>query len=491
MRYAVISDIHANLQAWNAVLLDIRSSSVDEIICLGDIVGYGPNPREVLESVYAHVHHFVLGNHDAAVCDMIDCGYFNRIARELILWTRGQLNPAAHKFLHALPLSLLGEGFRCVHGEFGQPGRFEYVVAPEEAVPSWQAVDEPLLFVGHTHLPGIFLLGQSGVPHLVAPQDFVLEPEKRFLVNVGSVGQPRDEDARASYCIYDSARSAVFWRRIPFDIDAYEAAVEAAHLPADASLLAEDPRRTRDPVRFIQDFSPGKAPEKGVTDAVEVQTLKHLRKGVRKWRTLAAGLLGLCLLSAGGAGWLWHRYGNRSAVIAGERTAPLSAAAVAVDANVLSAPPADPVPPGRPVPGWRIRLGDRRRQSVAVETVDGSALGFVLRSQAAGVEMAVLSPDITITPDMRFCLEAFLRKSADFDGHVHVVVSLVSRPADNPGRLYQQNIVKAPTWKRKDDWLLAKQTFDAPDGAEFARFQIQGRFTGTVWVLDPALYRRR
>ena len=93
MRYAIVSDIHANLQAWNAVLLDIRSSGVDKILCLGDLVGYGPQPAETLQSLYEHVDHFILGNHDAAACGKLDASYFNDGARELIEWTREQLNP--------------------------------------------------------------------------------------------------------------------------------------------------------------------------------------------------------------------------------------------------------------------------------------------------------------------------------------------------------------------------------------------------------------
>ena len=101
MKYAIVSDIHANLAAWNAVLLDIRSNGVDCIICLGDMLGYGPRPREVLESLYTSVDHFLLGNHDAAICGKIDPQCFNEPAREIIRWTAAQLGESAKNFCHA------------------------------------------------------------------------------------------------------------------------------------------------------------------------------------------------------------------------------------------------------------------------------------------------------------------------------------------------------------------------------------------------------
>ena len=197
MKCAIVSDIHANRQAWNAALLDIRSQGIDRICCLGDIVGYGPNPTETLESVYSNVDYLVLGNHDAVICGKMDPSLFNEKARRIIDWTRNQLGNDAVKFLKTLPLSVSSHFFRGTHGDFSVPSSFNYIIEPEDALDSWSTVPENLLFVGHTHQPGIFLLGQSGIPRMVEPQDFVLEEGKRFLVNVGSIGQPRDRQARS------------------------------------------------------------------------------------------------------------------------------------------------------------------------------------------------------------------------------------------------------------------------------------------------------
>ncbi|MBA4389292.1 MAG: hypothetical protein C0404_15075, partial [Verrucomicrobia bacterium] len=149
MRIALVSDIHSNLQAWNAVLMDIRSSRLDRIICLGDVVGYGPNPAEVLESVHANVNYLVMGNHDAVICNKIDSSQFQDSAVESLEWSRQRLGKNAVAFLETLPLCLESELFRCAHGDHSDPAAFNYVIEPEDAIPSWQAVSSNLLFVGH------------------------------------------------------------------------------------------------------------------------------------------------------------------------------------------------------------------------------------------------------------------------------------------------------------------------------------------------------
>ena len=265
MRLAVVSDLHANYQAWNAVLVDIRSIGVDRIVCLGDIVGYGPHPAEVLLSAYENIDYFVLGNHDAVIGGRMNPDRFNPAAREAIRWTQRQLAPDAMTFLRSIPLVLDGGRFRCAHGDFSQPAAFHYVIEPTDAWPSWTCVDHDLLLVGHTHWPRIFLLGPSGTPHVVDPQDFEMEPGKRYLVNVGSVGQPRDGDIRSSYVVLDTESASVCWRRIPFDVDAYRADFERTGLPHDvAGFLRHDPRRGLTPLRDQLCFSPARTPAEAV-----------------------------------------------------------------------------------------------------------------------------------------------------------------------------------------------------------------------------------
>ena len=483
MRYALVSDIHANLQAWNAVLLDIRSNQVDEIICLGDIVGYGPNPAEVLQSVHANVEHVVLGNHDAVVGNKIDDSLFNDDAQEILRWTRGQLNDDAVTFLRGLPLSLAGDLFRCVHGDFSDPAAFNYVVDPEDARASWQAVQEPILFVGHTHAPAIFLLGPSGTPRHVGPQDFTVEDEKRFLVSVGSVGQPRDGDARACYCIFDTDSRSVFWRRIPFDLDAYRNALEEAGVSAASSyFLRHDPRLGAPPIRELLSFSPPTTLDMKARDVVEVQEIEALQRRVTRWKLLSGVILSAALALAATAGvWGW-RYHTRSLDIAAPAMATVSALTLPAGGNLLSPPT---VADGY-VPGWHIHLGDKREQSIRVETEREPA--FVLASKTAKEELRLTSPRIEVSPGMKLCLDGRFHKSADFSGSVSAVISLIKATGSGEERV-DQYVVKEPIQTRKANGLTAKQTFTLPAASRYVELQIRGRFTGEARVAGLSLTR--
>ncbi|MFW5803129.1 MAG: metallophosphoesterase family protein, partial [Verrucomicrobiota bacterium] len=191
MIYAVISDLHANRQAVNSVLTDIDANGADAVICLGDVVGYGPAPAAVLQTVHARVDHILLGNHDAVVGGRLDPGCFNPGARKIIEWTAGQVDGKARTFLGSLPAVLTGDGFRCAHAEFEMPLRYSYILEEDDAAASWSVCEEQLLFVGHSHRPALFVTGQSGRTYQLDAQDFQAENGKRYIVNVGSVGQPR------------------------------------------------------------------------------------------------------------------------------------------------------------------------------------------------------------------------------------------------------------------------------------------------------------
>lgn len=488
MRYGIVSDIHANLQAWNAVLLDIRSCNVDRIICLGDTVGYGPNPADVLKSVYADIDHFVMGNHDAAVASRIGSDLFNAQAQQSIAWTRTRLNREALRFLGCLPLTLNGGGFRCAHGAFAAPGTFPYLIDAADALPSWQCVHEQLLFVGHTHWPVIFVTGASGTPHVVPPQDFVCEDGKRYIVNPGSVGQPRDGEARASYCVYDTADQSVRWRRVPFDLDAYRGALAAAGVPASMScFLRHDPRRGRPPLREILNFSPSALPERGVRGAVEVQDISALQRKVARWKTLTAILLAAGMLLAGCAGWIWWRFAGRAETIP-------SPALLAVDARhlpagaVLAEIPAATVAVNRPVHGWTLHLGHRRRQTVAVEG-DGGEPVVRLHSTTASDPLVLASSPVRVSQGMRICMEGRFRKSPDFKGDVALVVSL-RRTLDGEYDATDLFRVKQPNPPRSGHWGQARQTFELPARSDTVTFSVRGAFTGTVEVKDLRLTSR-
>jgi len=486
MRYAIVSDIHANLQAWKAVLLDIRSLKVDRIICLGDMVGYGPNPCEVLESVYAAVDYFVLGNHDAALCGKLDSSFFNTPARLILDWTQSRVSRSALDFLKTIPLSLAGEQFRCVHGEFAEPGRFNYVVEPEDALRSWRVVEEPLLFNGHTHCPGIFLMGASGKPYRLDPEDFEVEHGKRFLVNVGSVGNPRDGDTRASYCVYDLRKRAVFWRKIPFDLDVYRQALDDAGLPLEPSgFLESDPRITTAPLRARLNFSPPISGEHAAQDVVEVQVIKALKGKVQRWRFTALvstlALVALIVMGLVYRHWQSQRetdIGRADAIVI-RRDAP--------DQNLLTLPDF-PLPPNSAVPGWVLHLGDKYRQGIEVCRGDAGDMEFRLLSSNPKAEIGLSSGAITVTDDMKFVMEASFRKS-DFDGSVWVAVSLVKK-AGEENVVMEQYIIKEPTLMRRGGWSLAKQTFDLPKGTHSIQLHIRGKFKGAVSVKNVLLQRK-
>ena len=496
MRIAIISDIHANLQAWNAVWLDIRSMAVDRVVSLGDAVGYGPNPAEVLEALYASVDYFVLGNHDAAICGKIDRALFSDTARILIDWTADRLGPRAIQELNTWPLTLAGPRFRCAHGEFGNPKYFNYVFEPAETEPSWRAVPEPLLFIGHTHRPGLHVIGASLTPHALSPQDFMLEPGKRYLVNTGSVGYSRDGDPRASYCVYDTADSSVYWRRIPFDLDAYRTALNNAGLPTDATaLLQDDPRKDRPPLRELITFHPPDRPDQAVKNTVEVRHIENmLRRRVRRWQWLAIGaltFLATLLTAAGVLGW---RYAHREADFVGAPLTTVYAPDSEIGNNLLVFPEA-PVPAGQPVPGWHIHLGNRYRQQAAWRRLPKGQLGWNLQSSRRHA-LWIASPLISVAPDMKFTLQGRIWKSSDFNGTLAVVVSLVRLIKIGPEtsertEVIDRFVVKEPTRLRTDGWSLVKKTFEIPARAEAIRLQIRGRFQGSASVCDLSLERKK
>ena len=239
MRFAIFSDIHANLQAWEAVLADIQSQRVDTLVCLGDVIGYGPMPGPVLESVYQHTDNFVLGNHDAVVGGRIDAATFNEHAQYVIEWTAEQLGEEGAAFFAQVPLTLRGEKMLFTHGDAARPGHFDYVVKAEDARPSFQGCRDDVIFFGHTHDPCVFACANNkGIIDKLPGTDLLLEPGRRYMVNPGSVGDPRcATDLRGSYCIYDDETRRLSFRRVAFDVEAYRADLEASGLEAEPYFL--------------------------------------------------------------------------------------------------------------------------------------------------------------------------------------------------------------------------------------------------------------
>lgn len=231
MRILILSDIHANLTALEAVLAE--AGEIDAVWCLGDLVGYGPDPNECIARIRSLPNLVcILGNHDAAVIDQLDDSSFNPEARQAILWTREVLWEGSALFLKGLPEKAELDGVTLAHGSPRQPV-WEYLLDPASATRSFEYFEKPYCFVGHTHLPVIFQLSEENssahIETLVANTCRYLSP--RAILNPGSVGQPRDRDPRAAYALYDSGRATWEFRRVRYDVVEVQRRMEAAHLP--------------------------------------------------------------------------------------------------------------------------------------------------------------------------------------------------------------------------------------------------------------------
>ena len=220
MRYAIISDIHANESAMRHVLADAAELGVDQVVCLGDVVGYGPLPRETLELARKSCAIVLAGNHDDAVSGRRGADDFIDLAGDAVKRHRDALGGGELDWLKNLPYACKLEGAIVAHGDFTNPPDFNYVDDEASATANFKTVDAQLMFVGHTHVPGIFLTGQSGAVYQLEPQDFTVEDGKRYIVNPGSVGYPREQNGTclSSYVIYDSTEHAVNFRFLPFAV---------------------------------------------------------------------------------------------------------------------------------------------------------------------------------------------------------------------------------------------------------------------------------
>lgn len=229
--YVIISDIHANLEALEAIKDEIERVSPDKILCLGDIVGYGASPCECIEITRRLAAVTVAGNHDCGVTGLTDITYFNRYAREAIIWTSRSLDSEMAEYLRQLPLSHAeGQDLRIVHATPRDPGRWNYIFTHQQAMDEFESFPEKICFVGHSHQPGIFELVDSET--IIMNSDHVkIRDGRRYIVNVGSVGQPRDGDPRACLCLYDVEAGEVTIKRVTYDIEGAQAKIKEAGLP--------------------------------------------------------------------------------------------------------------------------------------------------------------------------------------------------------------------------------------------------------------------
>lgn len=240
MRIAVLTDIHANREAFEAVLADVAAHGVERIAILGDIVGYGADPVwccEKAEALVAEGAICVRGNHDNAAAGEHEA--MSMLARKALDWTRAQLDEAHLRFLSGLPLTAEAEGVLFVHASANRPEDWSYVTSDTKATPSFRASTARVILCGHVHVP---LLASCDMGGMVRQQAFrpglpiPLLPSRRWLAVVGSVGQPRDGVAQAAWALVDTGRAELTFRRTPYDAAGAARKVRAAGLPEELAM---------------------------------------------------------------------------------------------------------------------------------------------------------------------------------------------------------------------------------------------------------------
>jgi diadenosine tetraphosphatase ApaH/serine/threonine PP2A family protein phosphatase len=255
MKIAIISDIHGNLEAFTATLQALVAEKPDVLHCLGDIVGYGANPRECLSAVMALFGErgvippaeisepvaqlgdvagaLVAGNHDWAVGGRLDDSWFNEIAQKAVRWTVRQLDGNERDYLASLPLTISQGDILFVHSSPRRPEEFGYIMNYSEAEEALRHTDARLIFIGHVHSPGAFLFGAPRLGRQTARTPLVIPTSARAVVNAGSIGQPRDGDPRACYITYETETGELVIHRVEYDYARAAEKIEQAGLPSE------------------------------------------------------------------------------------------------------------------------------------------------------------------------------------------------------------------------------------------------------------------
>jgi len=234
MRLAIISDVHSNLEAFEAVLADAKESECSQFVCLGDVVGYNANPHECVERVREMDCPIVKGNHDEQASLFESSRDFNEMAEAAIQWTRDNLTDSDKEWLRGLEFQKQVRDFTIVHATLDSPEQWGYVFNNLDAAASFTCQQTALCFFGHTHVPMAFVRDE-GVQRQRLDK-LRIDSNKKYFINAGSVGQPRDGDWRAAYCIYDIENGVVEQRRVRYDLQTAQKRIIDAELPR---LLAE------------------------------------------------------------------------------------------------------------------------------------------------------------------------------------------------------------------------------------------------------------
>ncbi|MEJ2658840.1 MAG: metallophosphoesterase family protein [Desulfobacterales bacterium] len=235
---AVISDIHGNLEAFKQVLINIDGSDVDRIVCLGDIIGYGPEPEQVVTMINDHHIPSILGNHELAVIDQNYLTWFNPLARRSLLKTIGLLSKKAIHYISKLKPFMIYDEYRFVHGfPPDSPTTYLFQIAEDELLRTFKQMKEKICFVGHTHRLEIINFNGTSVTRSPLTRSIVnLNRANRYIVNIGSVGQPRDGDNHAKYIILDTEKNNIEVKCISYDIASVVNKIIAAGFPTEHAI---------------------------------------------------------------------------------------------------------------------------------------------------------------------------------------------------------------------------------------------------------------
>lgn len=231
MRYGIFSDIHSNLEAFEAVIAAYKKEAIDKYLCVGDVVGYAANPKECLAEVRQIAAATVAGNHDWAAVELFPDNYFNPVAKIAITWTRQNLSESESNFLKSLPLLFQNADLTLVHGTLNNPEEFSYLFSSSLAEETFKLLTTPVCFVGHTHIPGMFVQDKNGAIRYLRQAILDILPENRYIINVGSVGQPRDANPKAAYCVFDTHKRQVCIKRVTYSMSDTVKKIDAAGLP--------------------------------------------------------------------------------------------------------------------------------------------------------------------------------------------------------------------------------------------------------------------
>jgi len=233
MKYGILGDIHSNLSALRAVLARLDEIGVDTLISVGDVVGYGAAPSECIALLRERGAVVVKGNHDAACVNELDERTFNPYARAAVAWTRQALSDAEKRWLRSLPMVATLEHCQVAHGTLHRPELFDYILSLSDADPSLDEMTRPVCFVGHSHIP-LTVMRFVDDPERTAytcDSEVDLSETIKALINVGSVGQPRDENPLTAYALFDTEERRSSLLRIPYDVEAEVARIAKAGLP--------------------------------------------------------------------------------------------------------------------------------------------------------------------------------------------------------------------------------------------------------------------